>query len=229
MSFIATFLVVLITNKMNLLDSPYIAVPHKLQDNLGPKDTKLIVEAQEGNECIVEQEPISSLSTASPASLFFSLNFVGADVFEHQKNGDNQIIPGFPYRDANDYFKAFGIPCPEAVLIKNNGSLQIILSPKKKNTCRKSKVFAVRPYASTEAIKTKKAEGKKQGTEDDKQQTEDNNENLTGNNAVTTQDADSCVQPKKVIDCKDYEKNDDTLDVGEDNKEKIVLTRRGVG
>ena len=170
MSFIATMLVVVIKNKMNLLDTPYIAIPRKLRDSLSHDEKKLTVEAEGESECIVEQEPIQSVCAASPSSLFFSLNFVGADVFEHQKDGNNnQIVPSVPYKDANDYFKAFGIPCPEAVLIKPDGSLQMILSPGKKITCCKSRVFAVRPYASVETIEKQKPTNKKQKDEGEKQ------------------------------------------------------------
>jgi len=165
MSFIATFLVILIKNKMNLLDSPYIGIPQKLQDNLTQEDEKLTVEVQGETECVVAQEAFPSIAMASPSSLFFSLNFVCADVFENEEDGNNQIIPSVPYRAANDYFNAFGIPCPEAVIIREDGSLQIVLSPKKKLTCRKSKVFAVRPYASAEAIEKQKAKNTKKKKE----------------------------------------------------------------
>ena len=166
MSFIGAFLVVTIKNKMNLLDSPYIAIPQKLQGNLADDQTKITVDVQGELECIVEQEPIQSVSVASPAALFTSLNFVGADVFENQKDGDNQIIPSVPYRDANDYFKAFGIPCPEAVLFNEKGSLQIVLSPEKKTTCRKSKIYAIRPYAEIEAIHNQKTDNAKKSEDD---------------------------------------------------------------
>ena len=162
MTFIATFLVILIKNKMNLLDTPYIAIPKKLQNDIVPEDKKLTVEAQGNSECVVEQEVIQSVSVANPASLFNALNFVSADVFENQKDNDNQIIPGYVQKDANDFFRAFGIPCPEAVLIKEGATLQMILAPKKKITCRKSKIFAVRPYASNETIEAQKIEDTKQ-------------------------------------------------------------------
>ena len=54
---------------------------------------------------------------STPEVLCNALNYFGADVFENQKDDNNQIIPAIPYKDANDYFKAFGIPCLEALLI----------------------------------------------------------------------------------------------------------------
>lgn len=188
MSFIATFIVITIKNKMNLLDSPYVAIPKKLQDDLSDEHITTMVEVQGELECVVEQEPIQSVSVASPASLFFSLNFVGADVFENQKNGDNQIIPSVPYRDANDYFKAFGIPCPEAVLFNEKGSLQIVLSSGKKMTCQKSKIYAIRPYAAIETIK-------KQKEDKEKQRSESKNSGTT--NTATENETDTSNKPKR--------------------------------
>lgn len=168
MSFIATFLVVLIKNKMNLLDTSYISIPAKLMgDDLKGEDTVMVPsDHHEGEaECIVEQDPLFEVNKSNPRSMFFSLNFVGADVFENRSDGNNQIIPSVPWKEANDYFKAFGIPCPEAVLIKEGYKLVPVLKGKTKKNCRKAKVFAVRPYATAEQIeeqKKKKAKAKNQ-------------------------------------------------------------------
>ena len=43
---------------------------------------------------------------SNPSALFSSLNFVGADVFENEEDGNNQLIPAVPFKGANDYFKA---------------------------------------------------------------------------------------------------------------------------
>ena len=43
-------------------------------------------------------------------------------------------------------------------MIQKDQSLQIILKQNAKRTCRKSKVFAVRPYATKEEIERQKAE-----------------------------------------------------------------------
>ena len=161
MSFIATFLVVAIKNKMNILDTPYIAIPSKLvDDSFKGRDLLAISTGDDGSqmELIAEQEPVAEVYQSNPSAMFFALNFVGADVFEKQKDGNNQLIPSVPWKEANDYFKAFGIPCPEAVMIKEDHSLQIILKQNKKRTCSKSKVFAVRPYATMEEIEKHKAE-----------------------------------------------------------------------
>lgn len=163
MSFIATFLVVAIKNRMNLLDTPYISVPSKLaMDPAIPRELLTICASGDGQtiELIDEQEPVSEVYQSNPSALFFALNFVGADVFENQQDGNDQLIPSVPWKEANDYFKAFGIPCPEAVMIKKDLSLQLILKPNTKRTCRKSKVFAVRPYTSIEEIERQKAEKK---------------------------------------------------------------------
>ena len=171
MSFIATFLVVCIKNKMNLLDAEYISIPARLMgDDLKGEDTVMIPsDHNEGKaECIVEQEPLFEVFKSNPRSMFFSLNFVSADVFEKRPDGNNQLIPSVPWKEANDYFKAFGIPCPEAVLIKEGYKLVPVLKTKSKKNCRKAKVFAVRPYATAEQIeeqKKKKARSPKEKTE----------------------------------------------------------------
>ncbi len=222
MSFIGTFLVIAIKNKMNLLDSPYIAVPLKLQDGLTLDDERVTVNDEGKTECVVEQQTIPAVSAISPASLFFSLNFVGADVFEHQKDGNNQIIPSVPYRDANDYFKAFSIPCPEAVLIKENASLQMILSSNKKIKCCKSKVFAVRPYASIETISAQKLESDKQRKE--------NKEKQSNNKFASSQPADSPSQLKRGRGRPAGSKNKKTLEKEAKMPDQvIVLTKCGRG
>ncbi len=238
MSFIATLLLVVIKNKMNLLDIPYIAIPKKLQDSLSQNEEKLTVEIEGEAECVVEQEPIQSVFVASPSSLFFSLNFVGADVFEHQKDGNNQIVPSVPYKDANDYFKAFGIPCPEAVLIKPDGSLQMILVPKKKITCCKSKVFAVRPYSSIEMIEKQKPKNKTQKSEDDKQtgekgkdqdkkQKEESAENASTANESETEQA---TASKQKTGRPRGSKNKKTLErEAEMGGQEVILIKRGRG
>jgi len=147
MSFITTFLAVAIKNRMNILDIPFVSVPPALNDvdlqaiTIGGKE-----------ECIEEQEPDMAVFRSNPAALFFALNFVGADVFENEADGNNQIIPAVPYKDANDYFKAFGIRCPEAVLINKDSSLSLVIKNNLENRCKKKKVFSTRPFASQEAI-----------------------------------------------------------------------------
>ena len=164
MSFITTFLMVAIKNKMNILDVPYVSLPVNLKDEEETITVKLDAETQ---EFIAKQEEMPVVFKSNPEALFNALNFVGADVFENQKDDNNQIIPAIPYKDANDYFKAFGIPCPEALLILQDHTLRPVLKAKDKKTCRKSKVFAKRPFATDEQIQ----EGKRNQEQNQKSDT----------------------------------------------------------
>ena len=148
MSFITTFLAVAIKNRMNILDIPFVSVPRALKEH---ELHKMTIDGKE--EYIDEQEPDQTVFRSNPAALFFSLNFVGADVFDNESDGCNQIIPSVPYKDANDYFKAFGLYCPEAVLIGKDNSLSLVIKNNRKNHCKKKKVFATRPFASQETIR----------------------------------------------------------------------------
>lgn len=148
MSFITTFLAVAIKNRMNILDIPFVSVPPALKEDELQETT---IDGKE--EYIDEQEPDQTVFKSNPAALFFSLNFVGADVFENEPDGCNQIIPSVPYKDANDYFKAFGLYCPEAVLIGEDNSLSLVIKNDRRNHCKKRTVFSRRPFASQEAIR----------------------------------------------------------------------------
>ena len=154
MSFIATFIAIVIKNKMNILDLSYISVPVKLRN----EDEFIMVQSEaETAEYISPQEANEFVFQSNPESLFSTLSFVGADIFEkHQEDDRTQIIPAIPYKDANDFFRAFGIPCPEAILVGEDGKLRAVLKGKDKQNCNKSKIFAERPYASEEAIEKAK-------------------------------------------------------------------------
>lgn len=167
MSFIAAFLVNVIKNRMNILDIPYVSVPSGLCQGGGV----VVIDGETENpEYILEQEPESFASRPSPEMLFAALNFVGADVFENAKHGDNEIVPAVPYKDANVFFRSFGIPCPEAVLIQEGHKLCPVFKPTDKNTCNKKKIFAKRPFATSEELKDKlkKKKGEKEDGKEEK-------------------------------------------------------------
>ena len=148
-SFITSFLVVAIKNKMNIMDLPFVAVPLSLAKD---EDT-VLVESGDKQELITSQDVNEIVYASDPGALFLSLNLVGADVFDDQPDNNNQLVPAIPMKEANDYFKVFGIPCPEAVLIQEDHSLNPVYKNKQRITCSKSKVFSVRPYASEEEIR----------------------------------------------------------------------------
>lgn len=193
MSFIAAFLVIVIKNRMNLLDLPYIAVPEKLIATTAD-DQFIHIEDKDGNlsENILEQEQIPEVFKSNPAALFDGLNFVGADVFENQEDGENQIIPAVPWKAANDYFKAFGIPCPEAVYINSDHSLKPVYKKGVKKKCTKVKVFAVRPYTKEEEIEKQKKAQKDKVTDTQKDTTADTP------NVENTPNAENTPQEKTV-------------------------------
>ena len=161
MSFIVTFLAVAIKNKMNIIDSPYVCIP----SNLAGEETRLTVETNGKVEVIEEQETSMIVYQSNPSALFYALSLVSADVFEKQKDSNNQIVPGIPFKDANEFFKAFGLYCPESILIGEDYCLEPVFKQGVKNHCKKKMIFSTRPFATQEKIQ-KELELKKQKEEE---------------------------------------------------------------
>jgi hypothetical protein len=160
MSFIAAFLAAAIRNRMHVLDIPYVAVPSAIAE----KDPLLVIGEKEERVAIERQDPEPSVFCSDPSVLFFALNCLGADVFEEEKDGGIRIIPAVLVKDAGDCLSAFGIHCPEAVLIGQDRSLALVIENSLKNYCRKSRVFATRPVVTQEEIRKKLEEELKERT-----------------------------------------------------------------
>ena len=152
MSFITTFLCVMIKNRMNIMDSPNVALPRHLARVEISEDCIEIQLDNEKVEVVMRQEVIESVAESSPGALFAELNYLMADVFDEETDIIKEVIPAPIQKEANDYFKAFGLNCPRRVLIGINGLLVPELPNDAKDTCSKKKAFACRPLTSDEEI-----------------------------------------------------------------------------
>ena len=114
LAFIATFVVILIKNRLNVVDTHYSEVPLKL---CAQQDEDLIpVENETGNiRYYQEQDPILEVFRVSPSTLFYELRGQKAEIF------DDEIIPCVPVRQAKDFYEAFRLVAPLAVLRKETG------------------------------------------------------------------------------------------------------------
>ena len=102
LAFIASFLIIVVKNRLAIQDLRYVAIPPKLvmQECSG--------ETQE--EAILEQDPLLEIFDESPSTLFRELRGQKADVFS------DSIVPSCPVKKANDFYRAFGIESPLQIL-----------------------------------------------------------------------------------------------------------------
>ena len=107
LSFVATFILVLIKNKLNILDSPYARIPLSLVEEA---DDEEIIRVDNGDgtdiEVLVDQDPLMGIFQASPAALFGELQFQKAEVFP------KQIVPSVPTAAAGDIYRAYHLASP---------------------------------------------------------------------------------------------------------------------
>ena len=108
MGFIATFFLVLIKNRLNVLDNSYVVVPASLKDEMTDIPYAEI-DTQQGTELLIRQEKQMEIFKGSPGKLFSELQFQMADVF------DREIIPSIQVAGATQFYKAYHIGVPEYV------------------------------------------------------------------------------------------------------------------
>ena len=141
LAFIASFLIIVVKNRLAIQDLRYVAIPPKLvmQECSG--------ETQE--EAILEQDPLLEIFDESPSTLFRELRGQKADVFS------DSIVPSCPVKKANDFYRAFGIESPLQIL-RRGEELTPILG-KTGHTISKSLVFTQRPCLTDEEILAKRS------------------------------------------------------------------------
>lgn len=140
---------------MNLLDTPYVAVPFSLLQE--QSEDAMEIETSDGKtEMIVEQKPFPEVFRSNPQAMFDALNFVGADVFEDWPDGIDEVIPAVVIREARNFFDAFGIRCPETIIINKDKTLFPVFKEGEKDTCRKSIAYSKRPVSTDEKIMAKR-------------------------------------------------------------------------
>ena len=149
LAFIATFVVILIKNRLNVVDTHYSEVPLKLC--VQGDDELIPVEDENGNTRYYQaQDPILEAFRASPSTLFYELRGQKAEIF------DDEIIPCVPVRQAKDFYEAFKLVAPLAVLRKETGLEDEYYDG---TTCKLNRkvAFGYKPSISDEKILKKRS------------------------------------------------------------------------
>ncbi|MBQ7644006.1 MAG: transposase, partial [Spirochaetales bacterium] len=92
LGFIATFILVLIKNRLNILDSPYARIPLTLKDEGTDDERCITIDNGDGTdiEILIEQEPMMTIFKGCPSALFGELQFQKAEVYA------NELVPSVP-------------------------------------------------------------------------------------------------------------------------------------
>ena len=109
-SFIVTFLVVLIKNRLNILDTRYVCACPKLVIETPEGEIKIepeeLSKQDKKSVLLIEQDPLLDIFSDSPSSLFLKLRGLKAEVFE------TIIQPDIAQKDQREYLEAFGLANP---------------------------------------------------------------------------------------------------------------------
>ena len=157
LSFAATFLHVLVRNRMNILDTRYVAVPDALRGRVGESDGEAVtVTLADGTstEMVLVQDPVASVLGTGTASVFRYAQQMPAEVF------DREIVPCVPTAEVRDLYRAFGLEWPLAVA-REGTTLTPLLKEGAVERCTRARAFAHRPCASDEAIEARRAKAAK--------------------------------------------------------------------
>ena len=156
MSFIATFICVLIKNRMNLMDTRYCAIPGFLREKVSPEETVVLIEETDGvkKEYVLVQDPLTEVFEASPGELFMELELINAIHFPKNEalKRDEQMIPDPPHKDAREFLEAFGLVFPDRIAVGSGGKLFPLYEKGQRASCSRAKAFAVRTCNSDEKI-----------------------------------------------------------------------------
>lgn len=111
--FIATFLVVVIKNRLNIVDTRYVCVPPKVYRSAPEGAVEVAWETLndlgEEEVIFVKQDPLQDIFSESPSSLFLSMRGLKAEVF------NKFIQPDVAQKDQREYLEAFGLANPTHV------------------------------------------------------------------------------------------------------------------
>ena len=135
LSFIATFLTILIKNRLNILDANFVCIPAKYSN----KSSKCI-------STIIEQDPLLDIFKSSTITIFKELRAQKADVYE------KSIIPTIANKKINDIYTAFGLASP-SIIYRNGLNLKFEYKVKPSG-CTKELAFTRKPCISEEEIRS---------------------------------------------------------------------------
>ena len=148
LSFIATFLVIMIRNRLGILDTRYVSISaNEAEENIHDGEVIAVTE-ESGTKYYLRQDPLLEIFKESPASLFFELRGQKADVFS------SELIPSVPVRQAVDYYEAFNLQSPSYVL-RNGIDLEPVFKDKKKKLTKRL-AFSSKPSRTDEDIEAKR-------------------------------------------------------------------------
>ena len=166
-SFIVTFFVVLIKNRLNILDTRYVCACPKLYRKTPEGDMKITLEElsdlDEKTVLIIEQDPLKDIFSDSPSSVFHSLSGLKAEVFK------TMIQPDIAQKDQREYLEAFGFANPTQVNLLPKKLVPVYKTEPAGNT--RILAFTSHSTLSDEEIllrRKKNAEKKAQGAPQDK-------------------------------------------------------------
>ena len=148
LSFIATFFVITIRNRLGILDTRYVSIHANAMEETCPGEDVISIMDESGTEYYLRQDPLLEIFKESPASLFFELRGQKADVFP------SELIPSVPVRQAVDYYEAFNLRSPSYVL-RNGLDLEPVFKDKKKKLTKKL-AFSKKPTRTDEDIEAKR-------------------------------------------------------------------------
>jgi len=148
LAFIATFVIILIKNRLNIVDTHYTQLPMKLCQEA--TEECVAVADENGNILYFQQQdPVEAVLRQSPSTLFYELRGQKAEIF------DNEILPTVPVKQAKDFYGAFKLVSPVAVLRKDTG-LEYEYRNGETTNLSKRVVFARKSMISDEKIEKKR-------------------------------------------------------------------------
>ena len=153
-AFVATFFLVLIKNRLNILDSDYISIPVSLSDEID-EESCMEVDTQQGTELLIRQEKQMEIFKGSPAAIFSELQFQMADVF------DEEIVPSIQVAGATQMYKAYHIDVPDYVLWdKMTQELTYCYRDEKSgNHCTRKIAFGRKTFYTEQQLEEKRRKG----------------------------------------------------------------------
>ncbi len=157
-AFISSFIISVIKNRLNILDSSYIKVPNKLSKYIYGKNNN--IKFIKNDICYIEQEKRSEISGESPEALFFELGWIRADVYR------DKLIPTIPNKRANEFLNAFGLSCPTKV--KTSGNKIEYYYKKYPSGLTREVCFSSMPTVSDEEINVNRLSNKSNKSESQK-------------------------------------------------------------
>ena len=152
MAFAASFILVLIKNRLNILDTDYVVVPTSLRDEID--DSPCVeVHTQQGIELMVRQEKQMEIFKSSPSAMFNELQFQMAEVF------DAEIVPSVQTSGATQFYKSFHIDIPRFVALDKDQVPTPCYKEGEGNRCTRRLAFLKRSMLTQEQLKKREKDG----------------------------------------------------------------------